>query len=215
MEFFIFMLLFHAPDIIERANDPLHGWVASQSELRDLVCETTTVERARQIAPGRIAESSARGDFLERDAVVCRERLMPQGTRRGRDDAILEDLGTTARGLAALVGDLDAEQQGRTWLVETFHPDTRVAYKLGFAVKNALMDRDLSVTDRAPTLAAGDVEVIGALPPKKAYPLACTRYAAAGSLKPGDALLAVVLRDTRETVLHAGVCTDGQWRWLR
>lgn len=215
MEFWLFLLLFHAPDLVERTQDPLHGWIASQAELRDLECERTTVERARRLAPGQVAEPSARGDFLERDAVICRERLMPQGIRRASDEAILHGLRTTARDLAALVGELDADDQRRTWLVETFHPEPRVAYKVGFAVKNALLDQRLRVTDRAPTLAAGDIDVIGSLAPRKAYPLACSRYAAEGALGSGDALLAIVLRDTRETILHAGTCIDGRWRWLR
>ena len=31
----------------------------------------------------------------------------------------------------------------------------------------------------------------------------------------GDALLAGLLRDPRETALHAGVCAGGQWTWLQ
>ena len=85
----------------------------------------------------------------------------------------------------------------------------------GVAVKNALLDRSLKVSDRAPALAAGDIEVIGRLSPQAAYPIACTRYAAAGSLGDDDALLTIVLRDPQETLLHAGICTGGRWRWLR
>ncbi|MCA9541796.1 MAG: hypothetical protein KC620_23025, partial [Myxococcales bacterium] len=102
-----------------------------------------------------------------------------------------------------------------TWLVEVFHPEVAVGQKISFAVKNALLDRGLHASDRAPALAAGDIEVIGAVEPERAYPLVCARYAAAGSLRPDDALMAVVLRDPRETMLHVGVCADGRWRWLR
>ena len=103
----------------------------------------------------------------------------------------------------------------RTWLVEVYYPRVAVGQKIGFAVKNALLDRNRIVTDRAPTLAAGDIEVIGRLPHEKAWPLACMRYRAVGALGENDALLAVVLRDHRETMLHAGTCIDGVWRWLR
>ena len=140
---------------------------------------------------------------------------MPHGARRAQDDAILYGLRTTAAEMAGLVAELDEPRPERTWLVETFYPDPGVAHKIAFAVKSALLDRDLSVSDRAPTLAAGDIEVLGQLRQSAAYPLACTRYASAGSLRADDALLAIVLRDPRETILHAGVCTDGRWRWLR
>lgn len=215
MEFWLFILLFSAPSLLESAQDPLSGWLADQDDLRDLDCEPMTIEGARRVVPGQVAESSARGDFLDRRAVICRERLVPQGVRRAQDDAILYRLRESAHDMAQLVGELDPAERDRTWLVEAFHPDPGVAYKIGFAVKNALLDRDLHVTDRAPTLAAGDVEVIGQVRPEVAYPLACTRYALAGSMKANDALLAVVLRDPRETILHAGVCVGGRWRWLR
>ncbi len=215
MEFWLFILLFNMPGIVESAREPLDGWLPSEIALGDLECEPVTEVGARRLRPGQVAPPSARQDFLDRRAVVCRERLMPQGLRRAQDDAILSELRTTSRDLAALVGELDTEQQARTWLVETFYPDSAVAAKIAFAVKNALLDRDLRVSDRAPTLAAGDIEVIGQLEPQAAYPLACTRYAASGSLESTDALLAIVLRDSRETILHAGVCADGEWRWLR
>lgn len=215
MEFWLFLALFYLPSLLERAQDPLDGWLPSEAALRKLDCDPVTMEGARQLAPGRLPEPSARGDYIERRAVICRERLLEPGIRRPRDDALLSRLRATADETAALVDELDPAERQRTWLVETFHPDPAVGHKIGFAVKNALLDRSLKVSDRAPALAAGDVEVIGRLEQQAAYPLACTRYAAAGSLGAGDALLAVVLRDPRETILHAGVCADGRWRWLR
>ena len=215
MEFWLFVALFTLPSLIESAQDPLDGWLPSQAALRNLDCEPITAEGARRRAPGRMPEPSARGDYIDRRAVICRERLMPLGIRRAQDDAILSQLRTTAREMAALVGELDATERERTWLVETFYPDPGVGQKISFATKNALLDRNLKVSDRAPTLAAGDIEVIGRLEQRAAYPLACTRYTSAGSLRADDALLAIVLRDPRETVLHAGICTGGQWRWLR
>ena len=215
MAFWLYLLLFYTPSLIEDARDPLDGWLPAQTALRDLDCEAMTTEGARRRAPGQVPESSPRGDYLNRRAVICRERLMPHGARRAQDDAILSRLRITAGDMAAVVAELEAPRRDRTWLVETFHPDSSVAHKIGFAVKNALLDRGLRVSDRAPTLAAGDIEVLGGLDPRAAYPLACTRYASAGSLGTGDALLAIVLRDARETVLHAGLCLDGRWQWLR
>ncbi len=213
MDFWLFLLLFYAPSIVEGAQDPFNGWLLTSVEVRNLDCEAMTVEGARQQAPARISEASPRGDYFNRRAVICRERIMPPGLRQGRDDAILSQLRHTARGMAALVVEL--ETSPRTWLVESFYPDPSVAYKISFAIKNALLDRDLQVSDRTPTLAAGDLEVIAQLSPPAAYSLACARYYALGSLKPEEALLAILLRDPRETILHAGICSQGKWRWLR
>lgn len=215
MTFWLFVLLMSTPSLIERASDPMAGWLPSELSLRDLDCTPLSVERAREVAPGEVTEPSARGDFFERRAVVCRERLMPHGARRPQDDAILSGLRASSDQMAGTVAGLQQPQRTRTWLVETFYPDSAVAAKISFALKGSLLDRGLRVSDRVPTLAAGDIEVLGQLEPSAAYPLACARFSAAGSLRPDDALLAVVLRDPRETILHAGVCADGSWRWLQ
>lgn len=215
MEFWLYVLLFFMPSLIEEANDPIGAILPSEIDPADLECEPISTEAARILAPGQVPEPSARGDFIERRAVICRERLMARGERPPRDDAILSTLNTTAAELTGLVAALDGPLAGRTWLVEVYHPDPRVSLKVSFAMKNALLDRGLAVSDRAPTLAAGDVEVIGRTEPARAWPLACARYAATGSVGPGDALMGVALRDRRETQLHVGVCADGRWRWLR
>lgn len=224
MAFLLFLLLFVAPGILEDWEDPLDS--SSGTDRRPLDCEPITMAGARQRAPGQLGKASARGDYFERRAVICRERLMSTGVRRSsdeagkgmrqaRDDAVLMQLRATSSGVARLVSELPPEQQKRIWLVEAYYPDVTVGQKIGFAVKNALLDRGLRVTDRAPTLAAGDIEVIGQLDRRAAYPLACARYQASGSLGKADALLAVVSRNSRETALHTGVCVDGRWRWLR
>lgn len=215
MEFWLYVLLFFAPSIIEEAHDPIGGMLPSAIDVADLECEPVSTDAARRRAPGRIADPAPRGDFIERRAVICRERLLPRGARPARDDAILSELGETAGELAGLVAALEGALRGRTWLVEVYHPDPRVMAKVAFAMKTALLDRGLAVSDRAPTLAAGDVEVIGRTEPARAWPLACLRYAATGSVGAGDALVGVALRDRRETQLHVGVCADGRWRWLR
>ena len=112
---------------------------------------------------------------------------------------------------AAQRPDLDA----RTWLVEAHYPSASVASKISFATKNALVELGLSVSDRMATLAAGDVDVIVRMSPEDAYPAACRRYFASGSLGADDALLSVILRDTQATILHAGLCEQGQWTWLK
>ncbi|MFN3197555.1 MAG: hypothetical protein ACE366_03890 [Bradymonadia bacterium] len=211
----IFLILFNLPNLIEGAQDPVDGWVAPDVDLQALDCTPMPIEAARQALPGRIPPPSARGDYIDRRAVICRERLMPRGVRVPRDDALLLELRSTAKDMAGLVAGLSEDERGRLWMVEAFHPDPRMSHKISFAVKNALLDQGVKVSDRTPTLAAGDIAVIGGVEAARAYPLACTRYAAAGSLGSNHGLLAVVLRDARETTLHGGVCLDGRWRWLR
>ena len=70
----------------------------------------------------------------------------------------------------------------------------------------------VAITDRLKQ----DVQrVITRMAPDQAYPTACRRWFDTGSLDDGDALLAVVTRDPRETDLHAGLCASGTWTWLR
>lgn len=210
MAFWLYVLIFSLPSMVETVRDPINGLLPDQAAIEHLDCEPLSTAGAERLAPGAVPQPE-RGEHLQRRAVICRERLLPRGARRAQDDALLSTLRARAVALASLT---DA-QPDRTWLVEVFHPRVAVGQKIGFAVKNALLDRGRRVTDRAPTLAAGDIEVIGRLSHDKAWPLACMRYTAVGSLKAGDALLAVVLRDHRETLLHAGTCIDGRWRWLR
>ena len=122
-----------------------------------------------------------------------------------------ERSGELARAVEALPGDI----QDRTWLVETFYPTPEVADKIGFATKNALMTQGLSVSDRKPVLSAGDVDVLLRMSPDDAFIAACRRYADSGAIDGDDVLLAVAIRDLRETALHAGFCADGTWTWLQ
>ena len=108
-----------------------------------------------------------------------------------------------------------AQAADRVWLVEANVPTAPLGTKIAFATKAALMRQGLAVSDRTVTLGAGDVDVLTRLPPLAAYPAACRRYADGGSLRPGDALLFVMVLDPRETMLHAGLCIDGGWTWLR
>lgn len=221
MEFWIYVLLFSLPSLVEYARDPVAGPLAPDlmagagEALRGLDCEAISHSAARQRYPGRVTDPPPRGDFLDRRAVVCRARLMPPGVRRARDEAILNDLRGSSEEMAGLVAGLADPLRARTWLVEAYYPDPRVAAKVQFATKNALLEQGVTVSDRAPTLAAGDVEVLGRIDPQRAWPLACTRYAATGSLGPDDALMGVALRDRRATILNVGYCADGEWRWLR
>lgn len=174
------------------------------------------LHRGRQSAlPGEIAPERPRGEYVNRDALVCTERLMRPGLRADRDEAVLSSLDALVTDLTGAAGDLHPELAAQTWLVEAYYPSTQVSAKLSFAAKNALVARGLRVSDRTPILSAGDVDVLTRLGPEAAYPGACRRYTDNGSLHPGDTLLAVVSRDPLETTLHAGLCTDGVWTWLK
>ena len=138
---------------------------------------------------------------------------MRQGLRIERDEAVLSTLQKSTTDLVAAAA-TRPDLAGKTWLVESFYPSGAVSDKLSFATKNALVLRGFRVSDRTPTLSAGDIGVITRMPAFDAYPLACKRYLDTGTLGEDDALLAVVMLDVRETTLHAGICFGGTWSWL-
>ncbi|MBN2801253.1 MAG: hypothetical protein JXX28_19085 [Deltaproteobacteria bacterium] len=195
--------------------DPAPGLLMSKERSRQLECAVVTTQAAVERRPGQLAPEGSRGDMADRGAVLCSERLLRAGLRAPRDEAILSTLELRVSELAATAVSVRPDLSDRTWRVEPFHPSAQVSAKIAFATKNALMAHGAAVSDRLVTLAAGDVDVITRMAPDLAYPAACARYAANGSLGEGDALLAVVLRDPLETALHAGVCADGRWSWLR
>lgn len=196
-------------------TDPAPSLFRSRKASRNLECERLTVERARELRPGELPPAKPRGEFLERDVVVCAERLLRPGLRDPKDDAILATLEDRVSEVATAAIAARPELETRTWLVETYYPNAPVVTKVSFATKNALMQQGLSVSDRVPTLGAGDIQVLTRMRPEEAYPAACQRYLSKGDLKENDALLAVVSRDPRETILHAGLCVDGNWTWIR
>lgn len=197
------------------ASDPAPSLTRSKAWSRQLVCERMSVEAASRLRPGLVVPERPRGDFMERSVVLCTQRALRSGLRAERDEAILSDLDVRASEIATAVAATRPDLAARTWLVEAFYPEATVQSKLAFAAKNALMSQGLPVSDRSPTLAVGDVAVLTRMSPAEAYPAACRRYTDQGGLREGDALLAVVSRDPRETALHAGVCADGAWVWIR
>lgn len=194
--------------------DPTPGLLHSREEARRYACERVTPEELQRTHPGRLRPPRPRGDYTEHDAVVCTERLLRPGLRDPGDEAVLSSLDARAAEIASLAAALRPDLRARTWLVEVFHPDPQVSAKVAFAAKNALMAEGLAASDRRVALAVGDVDVLTRMEPFRAYPTACARYAQ-GSLGAGDALLAVIQLDPRETALHAGVCDRGTWSWLR
>lgn len=196
-------------------RDPAPGLGHSRSSSRNLDCESLSAEQGLAQRPGEVPVSKPRGDYVERSAVICSERLLRPGLRAPRDEAILSTLDALSTELASNAASRRPDLAGRTWHVETFYPDAQVSAKLSFATKNALVRQGLAVSDRTPVLGAGDIDVLTRLDPEQAYFAACQRYHRTGALGEGHALLAVVSRDERETALHAGLCVDGAWTWLQ
>ncbi len=195
--------------------DPSPGLTTSRTRSRSFDCETVGASDAHRRYPDQIAPPPPRRADVEHLTVVCRERWMRPGLRVARDEAVLSTLSAQAAELTAPLEALPTALRARNWLVDAHVPSAPVAGKVRFAVQDALASRGLQVSDRTPILTAGDVDVITRMPPDAAFPAACQRYEGNHSLGPGDALLAVVLRDPRETLLHAGICVDGRWTWLR
>lgn len=194
--------------------DGAPGLFRSLSKSRQVECERMSVEEAARRFPGRVSQARPRGDYVDRSVLICAERLLA-GLRDPAEEAILRSLHERTAALAQTAAGLRPDLAERTWLVEAFHGSGAVSSKIAFATKDALIQEGLMVSDRRPGLAAGDVDVITRMPPFEAYPSACRRYFDGGSLSDEDALLAVIHLDPRETALHAGLCVDGRWTWLR
>lgn len=197
------------------ANDPAPNFTRTKAASRELECERSTVDAAVRARPGEIAPPPPRSNLTRDGALICVERVLRHGLRSDLDEAALSELGARTTELARAARDGRPDLADRTWLVEAFHPSAPVLAKIAFATKTALVGEGLAVSDRVPTLAVGDLDVLLRMDPDTAHAVACRRWASNGSLRPNDALLAVVLRDPRETALHAGVCDGGTWTWLR
>lgn len=212
MIIFFFLGLLTLPSYLTLIDDPAPGIFTSVEDSRRMICERATLEAARRAHPGLIEEQHPRGDFIERSAVLCTEPIVDTDIRHPRDAAILADLSSTVNAVASRVA---AEAPKKTWLVEVHYPNASVVAKVAFATKTALVENGLTVTDRLPTLATGDVDVLSRTPALRAHPLACRRYFATGRLSDEDAVLSLLVLDSRETALHAGTCVNGSWKWLQ
>ena len=215
MEWVFLLGLLLAPVLVNQGPAP--GLLKGRRELRELECERLDLDQAMREAPGQVRPPRERGDFLSRGALRCRQRLVPEGLRPPRDEAVLASLSATSQALAAqaLASQALASQAGSpptTWLVQAHYPDPAVGDKLRFATQAALMERGQAVSDRRPLLAPHQVEALAALPPEQAWPAACRAFSP--TLGPGEVLLFVLSLDLRETAVHAGLCAEGGWTWL-
>ena len=202
--------------LLAGAYDPLPGVFRTKEDAANMDCRRVTQAEAHALHPGEIPEPASRtlaGSTT--DVLTCRRRFVRLGERPARDEVILTSLRETAADIVrAAVAQADAKAPV-TWHVDAFYPSIEVAAKIAVAARTELAERGHKVSDRVPLLAAGDIATLSRLPPRDAYPAACSRYFAEGVLTDGDAFLALVIVDPRETQLHGGVCVHGEWKWFR
>jgi hypothetical protein len=214
MEPLVILLLLPLTPVADHLFDPAPGIWSSKQEARSLECRYMTQAKAHELYPDQVPEAAPRASTLSKvDALVCTRRIMNPGERSGRDEAILSSLRQMVGEISEVAGALGSRET--TWHVDAFYPDPRVASKISVAARTELAERRRKVSDQVPLLAAGDLVVLRDLPAKDAYPLACKRYFDQQILGKDEAFLGIMLVDERETQLHAGVCMDGRWRWLR
>mgnify|MGYP000232596797 FL=1 len=195
-------------------SGPVPGLTRSVHWIRQHDCERLSKQEAYRRYPGRVPPPKAEEDG-QVGVVVCSERVVRDGLRSPRDEAVLRKLDTLAEELVQASEPYHLGLDDRTWVVDVFYPDPSVSAKLSFATKDGLLKAGVRVSDRVPLLSAEDINVLTRMHPDAAYPAACQRYADTGALGADEVLLAVVQRDPRETVLHAGICVDGGWAWLK
>jgi hypothetical protein len=196
------------------ATDPASIW-ATRAAARSLDCRRITQAEATSRYPGVVPEPSVRGTtFSDTDAVVCERQWLNAGERPARDEAILATLSASVSELVTAANALEPNAKA-TWFVDAFYPDARVASKIAVAARVGLVERGRAVSDRVPLLAAGDVAVLGRMPVPRSFPVACARYFAEKTLADPQVFLGLMIIDSREAELHAGVCARGSWRWLR
>ncbi|MCY1080767.1 hypothetical protein [Archangium lansingense] len=193
--------------------DPAPGVWNDKSEARNLDCSRVSQQRAHELHPGEIPAPLARLANQESEALICTRLIMRNGERPERDEVILASLRKSVGEIAEVASALGPGKL--TWHVDAFYPQPEVAAKISVAARIELAEQGRRVSDKVPVLAAGDIAVLGRMAPKEAYPLACKRYFAQRALGENDAFLGIMLIDARETQLHAGLCLNGEWRWLR
>ncbi|MBI5547939.1 MAG: hypothetical protein HY901_28995 [Deltaproteobacteria bacterium] len=194
--------------------DPAPGIWQSRTEARNLECTRLSQARAHELYPTEVPEPAPRGHFDKTDALACQGRFLRLDERAARDEALLSSLRESVAEIVEEASNPPGFEEV-VWHVDAFYPEPRVAGKIAVAARTELAERGRRVSDRVPLLAAGDIVVLGRLPAKEAYPLACARYSTLGALRQREALLGLMLIDARETELHAGLCLEGKWRWLR
>lgn len=199
----------------DHVRDPIQSGWQGRAALRDLECERLDQAEAHRRHPAEVPATTMKtATMMTTDALVCRRMMVPWDERGGRDGVILARLDEESTAMAGAVTGALGEARGRV-SVDVFHPDPRMAQKIAHASRQALAARGLTTSGLAPLLAAGDVDVLAGLPVERALPVGCARLFAEGTLQAGDTFVGVALLREDETTLHAGLCQEGRWRWLR
>jgi hypothetical protein len=191
--------------------DPLY--FKSRAARRNLECQRLSQNDAAARFPGQVPQPPGRliaGDNV--DVLTCSTTYLQPDERPARDEAILSTLTSQVTGLTETASAL--VDSGAVWHVDAFYPSLAVAQKVAVAARTLLAERGLPVSDRVPTLAAGDVAVLATLPPSDVYRIACARSYSTAVMGEGDVFLGLMIVDAKETILHGGVCQRGEWRWL-
>lgn len=204
---FVFSLSDHRTDPVQQA------WLG-RSHLRELECERLSQAEAHRRYPDVVPQTDMRSQVLMQiDALICERRIVPIGVRAARDEVILTHLSDEIDSIANLAQGVIAPET--TLLVDAWYPQPEVQGRIRSSLLQRLGDSDRVVSARLPSLAATDIEVMNALPLQDALPLACRQLHREGGLKDSEALVGVAVLREDETQLHAGVCTQGAWRWLQ
>jgi hypothetical protein len=193
------------------AIDPLY--FKSRAERRNLDCYRLSQVDAAARFPGQVPPPPGKqiaGDNT--DVLTCSTRYVQTDERPPRDEAILSTLTAQVTGLTETASAL--VDPGTLWHVDAFYPSLPVAQKIAVAARTLLAERGLPVSDRVPTLAAGDVAVLATLPQSDVYRIACARSYSTSVMGDGDVFLGLMIVDAKETILHGGICQRGEWRWL-
>ena len=198
----------------DQAHDPIQQAWLGREQTRQLECERISQAEAHKRFPAEVPATAMRtSTMMELDALVCARRVVPWGTLHPRDEVILSTLSTE---VSAIVGGVaGAVPVGSRVVVDVSYPSPQVAQKIAIATRQSLADAGHRVSNLAPLLAAGDVEVLSALTPAEALPVGCARLFAEETLTGTDAFVGVALLRDNETQLHAGLCQKGRWQWLR
>lgn len=185
----------------------------SKVDRRNLDCTRLSEVEAQARFPGHVPPMPSKeiaGPTA--DVLLCSARYLETGERSARDEAILSSLTTQVTGLAESAAAL--APAGARWHVDAFYPSLAVAQKIAVAARTTLAERGHAVSDRVPTLAAGDVAVLATLPQSEVYRTACARSWATEVLRDDEVFLGLMIVDPKETMLHGGLCVRGEWRWL-
>lgn len=198
----------------DHAGDPVQQAWKGRQEARQLECERMSQAEAHKKYPVEVPATDARATALvDIDALVCTRRMVRFGERDPRDELILtnlsSDIGELTKQAAAL------GRPTTRWMVDAFYPQQQMVQKIATAARTSLAESGHTVVGQAPLLASGDATVLHNTPVQDFLPIACQRLTAEGTLGTDDAFFALALVRPQESALHAGVCIDGVWRWLR